>query len=83
MAYARVHLDQSRCVTSGQCVLTAPEVFDQRHKDGVGVVLVESPGPDLVGVVEEAVAGCPAAAIRLSYRQTPAGAGGRTPIEGP
>lgn len=71
MAFARVHLDESKCVTSGQCVLTAPEVFDQREKDGVGVVLTDSPAPELHDKVQEAAAGCPAAAIRLQHR--PAG----------
>jgi ferredoxin len=68
MALARVDLDQSRCVTSGQCVLTAPEVFDQREKDGVGIVLTDSPAPELHDKVREAEAGCPAAAIRLVTR---------------
>lgn len=83
MAFARVHLDESRCVTSGQCVLTAPEVFDQREKDGVGVVLTDSPAPELLGIVREAAAGCPAAAIRLvALADAPGQAGGRPPIEG-
>ncbi|MGX1854286.1 ferredoxin [Streptomyces sp. NBC_01456] len=82
MAFARVHLDESKCVTSGQCVLTAPEVFDQREKDGVAIVLTDSPAPELRGKVREAAAGCPAAAIRLVHRQTPPGAGDRSPIEG-
>ncbi|MEX2972028.1 ferredoxin [Streptomyces sp. C184] len=67
MAFSRVHLDESKCVTSGQCVLTAPEVFDQREEDGVGMVLTESPAPELRGKVQEAAAGCPAAAIRLLH----------------
>lgn len=82
MAFARVHLDESKCVTSGQCVLTAPEVFDQREKDGVGMVLTESPAPELRGKVREAAAGCPAAAIRLLPPADAPRAGGRSPIEG-
>jgi ferredoxin len=65
MAAARVQLDEWKCVTSGQCVLAAPEVFDQREKDGVGIVLTDYPAPELHGKVREAEAGCPAAAIRL------------------
>ncbi|MGW5689895.1 ferredoxin, partial [Streptomyces asiaticus] len=68
MASARVDLDESKCVTSGQCVLTAPEVFDQREKDGVGIVLTDSPTPELHGKVRKAAAGCPAAAIRLLHQ---------------
>ncbi|MEU3991786.1 ferredoxin [Streptomyces platensis] len=71
MAFTRVHLDESKCVTSGQCVLTAPEVFEQREKDGVGIVLTDTPAPELLGKVQEAEAGCPAAAIRLLHQ--PAG----------
>lgn len=76
MAFARVHLDESKCVTSGQCVLTAPEVFDQREKDGVGIVLTDSPAPELLGKVQEAAAGCPAAAIRLLHQPAGRVAGG-------
>ncbi|MEV5481570.1 MULTISPECIES: ferredoxin [Streptomyces] len=76
MAFARVHLDESKCVTSGQCVLTAPEVFDQRETDGVGVVLTDSPAPELRDKVQEAAAGCPAAAIRLLHQPPGRVAGG-------
>lgn len=62
---ARVELDEPRCVASGQCVMSAPEVFDQRDEDGVAVVLDETPAEDLLDGVREAVAICPAAALRL------------------
>ncbi|CAM5683684.1 ferredoxin [Streptomyces purpurascens] len=61
----RVELDVPKCVASGQCVLAAPDVFDQRDDDGVAILLEERPGEELRGEVEEAVAICPAAAIRL------------------
>ncbi|GFH34812.1 ferredoxin [Streptomyces pacificus] len=76
MAIARVHLDASKCVTSGQCVLTAPEVFDQREEDGVGMVLTDTPAPELLDRVREAAAGCPAAAIRLLHQPSARVAGG-------
>jgi ferredoxin len=47
-------------------VLTAPEVFDQDDKDGVGLLLTEFPEPGLFGKVREAVAVRPAAAIEIS-----------------
>ena len=61
----RVELDEPKCVAAGQCVVAAPEVFDQRDDDGVAVVLDETPSAELLAGVREAVAVCPAAAIRL------------------
>ncbi|WP_089102904.1 MULTISPECIES: ferredoxin [Streptomyces] len=60
-----VELDEPKCVASGQCVLAAPEVFDQRDEDGIAFVLDENPAGDTLDAVREAVAICPAAAIRL------------------
>lgn len=45
-----------------------PEVFDQRDDDGVAILLEEHPADDLMDGVQEAVAICPAAAIRLVDR---------------
>ena len=61
----KVNADEEKCVGGGQCVLSAPEVFDQRDEDGVVVVLQESPAAELHEGVREAAAVCPAAAIRL------------------
>ncbi|MGI5423290.1 ferredoxin [Streptomyces sp. CA-179760] len=61
----RVELDEPKCVASGQCVMAAPEVFDQREEDGVAFVLDERPRAGSLEEVREAVAICPAAAIRL------------------
>ncbi|MFD4511687.1 ferredoxin [Streptomyces sp. NPDC058457] len=60
-----VELDEPKCVASGQCVLVAPEVFDQRDEDGIAFVLDGKPAGDTLDAVREAVAICPAAAIRL------------------
>jgi ferredoxin len=46
-------------------VVAAPDVFDQRDDDGVAILLEEQPGAELLDDVREAVAVCPAAAIRL------------------
>jgi ferredoxin len=35
----KVAVEQDRCVGSGQCVLLAPDVFDQRDEDGSVVLL--------------------------------------------
>ncbi|RPE37508.1 ferredoxin [Streptomyces sp. Ag109_O5-1] len=64
----RVELDEPKCVASGQCVLAAPEVFDQRDEDGIAFVVDGQPPEDVLDAVREAVAICPAAAIRLAER---------------
>ncbi|GLV80179.1 MULTISPECIES: ferredoxin [Streptomyces] len=60
----RVEVDQPKCVASGQCVLMAPEVFDQ-DDDGIVELLTDRPEAEHHGGVRESVAVCPAAAIRL------------------
>ena len=61
----RVELDQSKCVSSGQCVFAAPEIFDQRDEDGVGFVLDDQPQPSARPDVANAVQLCPSLAIKL------------------
>ncbi|MEU6719109.1 ferredoxin [Nonomuraea sp. NPDC046802] len=60
-----VTVDQVKCVGAGQCVLVAPEVFDQREEDGLVTLLDPAPGDHLRAAVDEAAALCPAAAIGL------------------
>ncbi|MCT2546687.1 MULTISPECIES: ferredoxin [Streptomyces] len=64
----KIDIDQDKCVGAGQCVLVAPEVFDQRDEDGVAVLLTEDPPAQERGGVEEAARICPAAAIRVDGR---------------
>lgn len=59
----KVIIDQNKCVASGQCVLSAPEVFDQREEDGIVVLLTDKPPDGLADDVRQAVALCPAQAI--------------------
>jgi ferredoxin len=61
----KISVDQDKCVSSGQCVLNATDLFDQRDDDGVAIVLDPTPGPEHHEEVREAAAVCPAAAIRL------------------
>ncbi|MEK2494359.1 ferredoxin [Kitasatospora purpeofusca] len=70
----RVDVLHDDCVGAGQCVLSAPEVFDQDN-DGIVVLLRE--GLDGLGHadregVEEAVRLCPSGALRLLARTAPA-----------
>lgn len=62
----KVSVDVDRCVAGGQCVLLAPEVFDQRDEDGVVVLLDETPGPAMHDAVRESAMVCPATAIHLA-----------------
>ena len=59
----KVIIDQDKCVASGQCVLAAADVFDQRDEDGIVVLLNENPPADRADDVRQAVAVCPALAI--------------------
>jgi ferredoxin len=60
-----VKIDQESCVAAGQCVLAAPEVFDQRDEDGVAVLL-QNPSTDQYDAIRQAAWLCPARAILLS-----------------
>ncbi|MER7687148.1 ferredoxin [Streptomyces sp. NPDC097610] len=62
----KITVDEDKCCGAGQCVLLAPEVFDQRDDDGIVVLLDAEPAVEQHAAVREAVAVCPAAAIELS-----------------
>ncbi|MEV4167597.1 ferredoxin [Nonomuraea dietziae] len=64
----RIIVDEAKCCGAGQCVLIAPDVFDQRDEDGIVVLLAETPAPALKDAVREAATVCPAAAIHLVER---------------
>jgi ferredoxin len=61
----KVFIDQDKCIASGQCVLAAADVFDQRDEDGVVVLLNPGPPAELAEDVRQAAAVCPALAIRV------------------
>jgi len=59
-----IRVDEEKCCGAGQCVLTAPEVFDQREEDGVVVVLDAHPMAMADrAAAREAAAVCPTGAI--------------------
>ena len=60
-----ISIDFDKCCGAGQCVLAAPEVFDQRDEDGIVVLLDENPPESEYGNVRQAAAVCPAAAIEV------------------
>lgn len=65
MIAMKITIDQDKCVASGQCVLVAPDVFDQREEDGIVVLMRDDPPPDGAEPVREAARICPALAIEV------------------
>ncbi|GAC1405302.1 MAG: ferredoxin [Mycobacterium sp.] len=61
----KITVDHDKCVSSGQCVLNASDLFDQREDDGVVTLLTENPPPEQAANVHKAVAACPAMAIDI------------------
>lgn len=65
MTALTIRVDEAKCVGGGQCVLAAPDVFDQRDEDGIVVLLKERPDPSQHEAVHEAARLCPAVAIEI------------------
>jgi ferredoxin len=61
----KVTVDQGICASSGNCVMNAPEVFDQRDEDGVVVLLNANPPAEHAEAARKAAASCPAMAIQI------------------
>ncbi|CAN5603350.1 ferredoxin [soil metagenome] len=61
----KVIAERDKCVSAGNCVAHAPQVFDQDEDDGSVILLQPEPSDDLGDAVREAAAACPAMAIRV------------------
>ena len=61
----KVTVDQNICASSGNCVMNAPELFDQRDEDGVVVLLNSHPPAEQAQGARRAAATCPALAIHI------------------
>ena len=64
---AKIHVkvDSGVCVSSGNCALSAPAVFDQDDHTGMVVILEEHPSADELTNVRLAEELCPVRAIRI------------------
>jgi ferredoxin len=60
-----ISIDFDKCCGAGQCVLAAPDVFDQQDEDGIVVLLNPNPAQEQYENVRQAAAVCPAAAIEV------------------
>lgn len=61
----KVVADRNVCIGAGNCVMTAPDVFDQSEDDGTVVLLQDSPSEELEAAVRRAVSLCPSGAIAI------------------
>lgn len=68
-ALLRVVVDRGACCGSGNCVRTAPEVFDQDDAEGLVVLRQPQPPEELHGAVREAAYNCPAGAIEVAEQR--------------
>jgi ferredoxin len=61
----RITADPNRCVGAGQCVFSAPEIFDQ-DEQALVILLDRSPDDSELNRVRTAVDRCPSGAITVA-----------------
>jgi ferredoxin len=62
----KIEVDREVCCSSGMCVLTAPDLFDQDEDDGRVVVLVAEPPEESQDLARQAAQLCPSRAITVT-----------------
>lgn len=58
-----IHADRDACRGAGQCVFTAPDLFDQDETDGLVVLLDAHPKAGAVDDARRAIVACPNRAL--------------------
>lgn len=66
---ARIHIDDQRCIASGNCTAIAPDWFSFDDDDRV-VARQPAPGEQLPPDVDAAANQCPVAAIAIEHAAT-------------
>lgn len=61
----KVVIDKAKCVSAGNCVANAPDVFDQDEDDGSVILINENPPAELADAVRAAEIACPASVITV------------------
>ncbi|WP_033296408.1 ferredoxin [Amycolatopsis jejuensis] len=61
----KIEVNHPACVGSGQCVLSADDLFDQ-DDDGIVILLHDEAGPGREAAARRAASLCPARAIMLT-----------------
>jgi ferredoxin len=61
----RIRVDQSLCIGSGACAMSAPELFDQDPVDGHAIVLKARPEEHETLLARACVDACPVGAILI------------------
>ena len=64
MSTFKVLVDEDLCIGAGQCVLVAPQIFDQDDR-GLVILLDATPPPALHEAARKAAKLCPARAITI------------------
>lgn len=62
----RIEINEEKCIGAGQCVFSAPEVFDQREDDAIAYVIDGDPPPGLRPAVLQAAQLCPSGALTVT-----------------
>ncbi|MFF2658276.1 ferredoxin [Kitasatospora sp. NPDC058032] len=79
----QVNVDRDRCCSSGQCVMTAPEVFEQDERDGLVNVRPAALPAAFLADVRLAADLCPGGAISVTETDTRTDTTTETGADGP